>query len=89
MAIGVGLNFLVSFIFIPSVLAIKNISSNRNTNFVPFFYYNIYLKGRKFIGNFYLPIPFLIPLALTPAVTNTKIVCQISKFEAEDVVILN
>tara|TARA_B100002051_G_scaffold111474_1_gene106092 strand:- start:787 stop:3054 length:2268 start_codon:yes stop_codon:yes gene_type:complete len=56
MAIGVGLNFLVSFIFIPSVLAIKNISSNRNTNFVPFFYNNIYLKGRKFIGNFYLPI---------------------------------
>ena len=44
MAIGVGLNFLVSFIFIPSVLAIKNISSNRNTNFVPFFYNNIYFN---------------------------------------------
>ena len=44
-------------------------------------------RGIRTLTN--LPIPFLIPLAITPAVTNTKIVCQISKFEAEDVVMLN
>ena len=44
-------------------------------------------RGMRTLTN--LPIPFLMPLAITAAVTNTKIVCQISKFEAEDVVILN
>ena len=56
MAIGVCLNFLVSFIFIPSALAIRNITANKNKSLVPFFYNNIYLTGRKFVRKFYLLI---------------------------------
>tara|TARA_Y100000768_G_scaffold80960_1_gene57626 strand:- start:1464 stop:3731 length:2268 start_codon:yes stop_codon:yes gene_type:complete len=56
MAIGVCLNFFVSFIFIPSALAIRNITANKNKSLVPFFYNNIYLTGRSFIRKFYLPI---------------------------------
>ena len=44
-------------------------------------------RGIRILTN--LPIPFLMPLAITPAVTNIKIVCQINKFDAEDVVMLN
>ena len=44
-------------------------------------------RGIRTLTN--LPIPFLIPLAITPAVTNIKTVCQIIKLEAEDVVMLN
>jgi len=56
MAVGVCLNFLVSFIFIPSALAIRNITANKNKSLVPFFYNNIYLTGRKFVRKFYLLI---------------------------------
>jgi len=56
MAVGVCLNFFVSFIFIPSALAIRNITANKNKSLVPFFYNNIYLTGRSFIRKFYLPI---------------------------------
>ena len=56
MAVGVCLNFLVSFIFIPSALAIRNITANKNKSLVPFFYNNIYLIGRKFVRKFYLLI---------------------------------
>tara|TARA_B100001175_G_scaffold51307_1_gene40567 strand:- start:3432 stop:5699 length:2268 start_codon:yes stop_codon:yes gene_type:complete len=56
MAVGVCLNFFASFIFIPSALAIRNITANKNKSLVPFFYNNIYLTGRSFIRKFYLPI---------------------------------
>ena len=56
MAVGVCLNFFVSFIFIPSALAIRNITANKNKSLVPFFYNNIYLTGRSFVRKFYLPI---------------------------------
>ena len=56
MAVGVCLNFFVSFIFIPCTLAIRNITANKNKSLVPFFYNNIYLTGRSLIRKFYLPI---------------------------------
>ena len=56
MAVGVCLNFFASFIFIPSALAIRNITANKNKSLVPFFYNNIYLTGRSFVRKFYLPI---------------------------------
>ena len=56
MAVGVCLNFFVSFIFIPSALAIRNITVNKNKSLVPFFYNKIYLTGRSFFRKFYLLI---------------------------------
>ena len=73
MAVGVIINLIISFTFIPALIGIKNLKESKQLSMADFYYQNIYISFKQFFQKFVLPLIFIsIPLFLYQA-SNLKV----------------